>query len=703
MKRSLITIALGGLMTSGVYAQGPQLEEVVVTAQKRAQSLQDVPIAISAFGSDDLERINTATLADLQYSTPNLTVSPNGRSNSSIGIRGVSDFSRNPGYDNRVGVYVDGLFVGRSAAANQATLDLERIEVLRGPQGTLFGKNTVAGAIALSTKAPTNEFYGFVKAEIGNYSRQSITAMVNAPLSDTLFAKVMINDTQRDGHVKNLFTGEDLNGLDDQSIRLQLRYENERTSATLSIDQDERKAPFHGREALIDAPAYAPAPYQVRFDEPQRQDIELEGLGLVIDHELSNGMSFSSLTGYRKTDFKNNAEEDYTDSQVITSAYSRVTSSLGEVSEHTSQEFRWVSPASEEIDYTFGLYYFDQTNESNSSAALLGGVASVQVPAKVGVTSYAAYIHGNISISEKLQFTGGVRYTYEEKDVQFDISDTTRLYLNASYTDNFSTDDISPKLGLNYFMSDDTMLYVSYGRGFKSGGWNVDFVSTLEQLAFDDESVNSAEIGIKTTLWDGRARINLAYYDAQYDDFQVRQFVETAAGGTVATITNAGEVTASGIEADIEILLTDNVSLWATYGNTDSTFDQFKNGGGAGIDFDGNTLPDAPETTYSLALEARFPVASGEVVAQLDYNYRDDFYTNPNNAAINTVDSYDLTNARIGYEPASGDWSVHAWVKNLNDNDDIIYASRSFLGIPHGTYMEPRMTGLTVKYNLGAQ
>jgi iron complex outermembrane recepter protein len=204
MKKSYLALAISAFIGNVVYAEGLQLEEVVVTAQKRAQSLQDVPIAISAFTSSDLDRINTATLADLQYSTPNLTVSPNGRSNSSIGIRGVSDFSRNPGYDNRVGVYVDGLFVGRSAAANQATLDLERIEVLRGPQGTLFGKNTVAGAISLTTKAPTDDVYGFVKAEMGNYSRQSVTAMLNAPLSDNLFAKVMVNDTQRDGYVKNL-------------------------------------------------------------------------------------------------------------------------------------------------------------------------------------------------------------------------------------------------------------------------------------------------------------------------------------------------------------------------------------------------------------------------------------------------------------------------------------------------------------------
>ena len=701
MKKSFLALAVSTLIGNLAYAEGLQLEEVVVTAQKRAQSLQDVPIAISAFTSSDLDRINTATLADLQYATPNLTVSPNGRSNSSIGIRGVSDFSRNPGYDNRVGVYVDGLFVGRSAAANQATLDLERIEVLRGPQGTLFGKNTVAGAISLTTKAPTDEVYGFVKAEIGNYSRQSVTAMLNTPLSDNLFAKVMVNDTQRDGHVKNLFTGDDLNGLDDQSIRVQLRYQNETTNATLSVDRDERKAPFHGREVLVNSPAYAPNPYEVRFDEPQRQDIELEGFSLVVNHELNNGMTFSSLTGYRKTDFKNNAEEDYTDSQVITSPYSRVTSALGEVSEHTSQEFRWVSAGSDTLDYTMGLYYFDQTNESDSSAALLGGVVGVSVPAKVDVNSYAAYLHGNVQLSEKLQFTGGVRYTYEKKDVVFDITDTTGMFLNASYTDDFSTDDISPKLGLNYFVSDDTMLYASYGRGFKSGGWNVDFVSTLEQLAFGDELVNSAELGIKTTLWDGRARVNVAYFDAQYDDFQVRQFVELSNGGTVATLTNAGEVSSSGVEADIEVLLSDYLTLWATYGYTDSAFDSFKNGGGAGIDFDGNKLADAPETTYSIALEARLPVTGGEVVAQLDYNYRDDFYTNPNNAAINTVESYDLSNARVGYEPSSGIWSVHAWVKNLTDNDDIIYASRSFLGLPRGTYMEPRMTGLTLRYNFG--
>jgi iron complex outermembrane receptor protein len=367
-----------------------------------------------------------------------------------------------------------------------------------------------------------------------------------------------------------------------------------------------------------------------------------------------------------------------------------------------SQELRWVSPESDRGDYTFGLYYFDQTNESTSSAALLGGLAGVSVPATVDAKSYAAYVHGTFNFSEKFQFTGGLRYTYEEKDVRFMITDTTGLFTNGSYTDDFDTDDWSPKAGLNWFVNDDTMVYASYARGFKSGGWNVDFISSFEQLAFDDESVDSVEIGLKTTLWDGRARINLAYYDANYDDFQVRQFVETSAGGTIATLTNAGKVSASGFETDIQILLTDYITFWATYGYTDSKFDSFKNGGGPGVNYDGNRLADAPKTTYSLAVEGRIPLSSGDIVLQADYNYRDEFYTNPDNAAVNTVKSYDLANARIGYEPNSGRWSVYAWAKNLLDSDDIIYNNRSFLGIPRGTYMEPRMTGVTVRYNFGS-
>jgi iron complex outermembrane receptor protein len=158
--RVLMAAAMLTATANAVYAGEGQfaLEEVIITAQKREQSIQDVPIAITAFGSEDLERLNASDMSDLQYSTPNLTVSSNLKSTPRLGMRGISDFSRNPGYDNRVSVYVDGMYAGRSAASNQSTLDIERVEVLRGPQGTLFGKNTVAGAISLTTRKPTEEF-----------------------------------------------------------------------------------------------------------------------------------------------------------------------------------------------------------------------------------------------------------------------------------------------------------------------------------------------------------------------------------------------------------------------------------------------------------------------------------------------------------------------------------------------------------------
>jgi iron complex outermembrane receptor protein len=690
-----VSLAIGCVATA--HAQtAPTLEEVVVTAQKRTQSLQDVPIAITALGSEDLERLNAATLADIQYSTPNLTISPNARSNLRVGLRGVSDFSRNPGYDNRVSVYVDGIFVGRSAASNQATLDLERVEVLRGPQGTLFGKNTVAGAISLTSKKADDELRGFVMGKLGNYGYTSVTGMLNGALSDRLFAKVMVNDTQRDGHVDNLFDGSELNGLDDQSLRLQLRWQGDATDVNFALDQDKRGAPFHGREAANDRAA--PEIYEVAFNAPSLQDIDLLGLSLTVDRELDNGMTLSSLTGYRETEFQNSADEDYSPLDVSTSA-------LNETSDHFTQEFRLISAPNERFDYVAGLFYFEQSNQATSSAT--GGAffprpfTGVSVPASVDVTSWAAYVHGNYRISEKLELTGGLRYTWEEKEVDFVITDTTGLFSNGSYRDDRDAEDLSPKIGLNYFASDSTMLYANYARGFKSGGWNVDFISTFEQIAFDDELVDSYEIGMKTDFWDGRGRFNTAVFIAQYSDFQVFQFVPLANGGTISTITNAGEVTTQGIEVDLNIAVTDAITLWATYGYTDATFDSFKDGGGPGVDYDGNSLPDAPENTFSVGVEGRFPAAAGELVISFDYNYRDSFFTNPNNADATAVDAYEILNGRLGYEAQNGRWNAFLWARNLADSDDAIYASRAFLGINREVYLEPRMYGLTLQYNFG--
>ena len=701
-----ILAALGLPVISVVQAAddtSPELEVVVVTAQKRVQSLQDVPIAITALSGADLERINAATLSDIQYSTPNLTVSTNNRSNARIGLRGVSDFSRNPGYDNRVSVYVDGIYVGRSAASNQSTLDLERVEVLRGPQGTLFGKNTVAGAINLTTKLPDGEFNGFVEANVGNYGYQSLTGMVNGSLiDDKLYGKLMVNNSQRDGHVKNLYNGDDLNGIDDQSLRGQLRWQLDATEINLALDYNERGAQFHGREALNDTAA--PNKFEVAFNKGSLQSVELFGFSGIVEHELDNGMQFISLSSYRETDFQNSADEDYgpVDFVGVGSPFQDAQSAIGEESEQFSQEFRLSSAMNETYDYVVGVYYFNQTNSATTSAAVGNNLVSVLVPAQVDVKSYAAFVHGNYRLTEQLQFTGGLRYTYEEKSIDFSISDTTGLFTNGSLTDDRDSSDLSPKLGLNYFANDDLMFYTSYAKAFKSGGWNADFVESLDGLSFDDEEVDSFEFGAKSTFWDNRARLNVSIFNSEYSDFQVQQFVELPGNITDIILTNAGEVSSRGFEADVNIALSEAFTMWATYGYTDASFDSFKNGGGDGIDYDGNKLPDAPEQSFGLGLEGRFQLSDKiNLIAQLDYSYRDSFFTNPSNADSTAVESYDRSNARLGIESIEGDWSVYLWAKNLADSDNETYRSRSFLGINRAVYMEPRMYGLSVKYKFG--
>lgn len=695
--KTAMAVAISSIFASPVNAL--MLEEVVVTAQKRAQSIQDVPIAISAFGADDLERLNAKDMSDMQFSTPNLTISYNGKTIPRIGMRGISDYSRNPGYDNRVSVYVDGIYAGRSSASNQSTLDIERVEVLRGPQGTLFGKNTVAGAISLTSKKPSEDLHGSVEFDVGNDDYVSVTGMVNTPIiEDKLYAKLMVNDNQRDGYRTNVYNGDELNGLDDQSARLQLRWLMDNGEVNFSVDKTRDITDGIYTESVNDP--VAPKKFEINANEELVQSIEGHGAGLTIDYSLPNDFELTSISGYRETDYLYNNDEDFSHLDV---AYSTTT----EKSEHFSQEFRLASPANETFDYVVGLFYFEQTNESSSSA--IGGAlfpnpnTFVTVPAEVDVTSMAAYFHGNYRFNDKWSLTGGLRYTYEEKSLEYTITDTTGLFTNGSLDDSRNAEDVSPKIGVNYFFDENTMFYASYAKSFKSGGWNVDFISTFDSIAFDDEQVDAYELGVKSTLADGRVRLNMALYQSSYSDFQVFQFVPISTGGTILTITNAGEVTAKGFEADVNWAVSENFTLWAAYGYSDSVFDEFKDGGGPGIDYDGNDTVDAPSSSYSLGLEYVQPIGTvGELVASLDYSYRDKFYTNPNNLEENAVGGYDLVNARIGIESSEGDWSVFLWGKNLADADDINDQSVSFLGVQRASYIEPRSYGLTFKYNFGS-
>jgi len=575
MFKSSLAISIGAITAAlampaiSQQNSGATLEEVVVTAQKRDQSLQDVPLAITVLGAADLERINAQDIKDIQFSTPNLTVDGSNAVQQSFGIRGISDFSRNPGYDNRVGVYVDGVWVGRSTASNQAAIDIQSIEVLRGPQGTLFGKNTVAGAISITTKKPTEDLSGSLAVDLGNYNLQKTTASINVPLSDNVLTKLNVSTTKRDGYVEDVLKSKDYDDRDEQAIRGQLLWNlSDNTEVLFGFDRVDNE--LSGTISERDGDPLAPKPYEVALNGAQDMASEVKGMGLTINHTLASGFELTSITGKRYSEWTlTDNDEDYTASAI------GVSSSFIEESDHISQEFRLASPENDDFDYVLGVYFLDQkitgTNDSVAPLAFLvpsdttGFLLESRADSEVDVSSFAAFAHGNYQLTDSLELTAGLRYTKEEKEIDYSISDTGPFFTNATLKDDRSASNWSPKASLNWFVNEDVMIYGSYSKAYKSGGWNADMVASADAIAFDDEEVDSFEIGMKSTLLDGRMRFNATAYHANYTDYQVFSFVPLSSGGTLITLTNAGEVTTQGVEMDLQWMINDNWRVWSAY------------------------------------------------------------------------------------------------------------------------------------------
>lgn len=680
---------------------GGGLAEIVVTAQKRSQNLQEVPIAITAVNEADIARLNATDLKDLQLATPSLVIAGNNATQLSFGIRGIADRSRNAGYDNRVGVYVDGVWVGRSAASNQSALDVASVEILRGPQGTLFGKNTVAGAINITTRRPEQDFAAFIETEIGNYDLRRVRATANAPFGGGAAAKVTAALTRRDGFTTNVFNGLGYDEKDDFAIRGQVLLPlGESTELYLSGDHFE--SDFRGLSGERVADAAAPRIHQVSMDGLQDYKIHLQGGSAQLAHEFGDGHMLTSISAYRRelselADF----DEDFTSAPVGFSTQRQL-------SRHFSQELRLSSPSGKRFDYVLGLYYLDQKIDGHGDARVLARALNPALPATfvsavhdevVNGSSFAAFAHGSFRLIDRLQLTAGIRYTHEKKAIDYDIADTSGLFTTGSANLQRSTDDFSPTASLNWFVNDDVMAYIKYAKGFKSGGYNADLIRVLSGLPFGDEKVDSFEAGLKTTLFDDHVRFNLAAYQAKYDDFQVFSFVQLPTGGTVLTATNAGKVTTRGVEIDMQAQATDWLTLFAAYGYNDAKFDSFKDGGGAGIDFDGNRPSESPKHMLNLGAEFRWHAGPGDFVAQFDYSYRSSYFSNPDNRPVNLNQSLELVNLRAGYD--ADRWSLFIWSKNLLDIEQQIYNTRSFLGVGRASFTDPQTYGVTLKVKFG--
>ncbi|QIR15820.1 TonB-dependent receptor [Shewanella aestuarii] len=692
-------------------AESKGIEVIEVTAQKRVQNSQEVPIAMTAVSAADMERMGATEIKDIQFSTPNLTITGGNPNQQSYGIRGISDRSRNPGYDQRLGVYVDGVWVGKGAASNQSALDIESVEVLRGPQGTLFGKNTVAGAININTKRPYDELGGTLSVDAGNYNYTNITGSINIPIAENVAAKFSVNKIDRDGYIDNLFEQakyKDFNNLDSMAARAQLLW-NVSDATEVYITADHFQSDFRnvGSEQTPEADPFAPKPYEVSLNTANNFEVEgVGGVSVTVDHTFENDFNLTSISAYRyeKSNY-DDVDQDFLPLDIATSY-------LDDDSKHFSQELRLASPDEGDFNYLVGLYYLKQDIDGLGGSSLMSAFF-VDWNAEVNNQSWAAFFHTNYDLTETLQLTAGVRYTQETKEIDYFQKDSTGFFLSPqtglevseSFADDRKATDVSPKISLNWFINDDTMLYGGYSKAYKSGGYNADWIVTTEGIEFDDEQVDAYELGIKSTLFDNSLRLNAALFYSDNSDYQVQAMTPLASGGSILTITNAGELTSQGVELDFQYIATDWLRAWGSFGYTDVEFDKFEGctrGGLANQDCSGNRPAEAPKLNYNLGAESFFEVGSGEIFANLQYFWRDEMYSNPSNDLNTLNESYGELSGRVGWRSNSNAWSVSLWAKNLTGEEKQIFNVPSFLQADTAVYNVPRTYGLSLKWNFGS-
>ena len=795
------------------------IEDIVVTATKRSERMKDVPISMSALGSEQIDQTGVRDLKSIAEYIPNLQISQSNDFRSTVTIRGVGAQSRNIGFDARVGVYVDGVYMGQSPSLNQELLDLERVEVLRGPQGTLFGKNTVAGAINLVSKKPNEEFAGQVTADVGNLGYTEFKASVNIPISDKVFTKFTIAKADRDGYVKNIVTGNNLMEVDSLAYRAQLRIQ--------ASDQFEINASFDGLNSdaliLVGKPLTdtfnlfpnqtAPNDREVAFDLDPDDKRDVYGGHLDLNYELDSGFTIKSITGYRNTDAVYTNQTDYSPLDIVTIRFA-------DKYKQFTEELQFISPDDEKFTYMVGLYYYDQEAETQRDANIgtdffegffqvfgvpvaanevirqtLGfGVPGVDKTTNFGIVntkSYAAYFNGMYKVTDRFKIGFGMRYSIEDKDVNwtadgrfsghpllipdslsglpdlvnpenagntigttisvesiaavnffspaaaaqlapfislnnlaFNTGTTGPDPLNPQPLINDRQDKFfAPSINLMYAVTDDVNIYAKYSSGYKSGGFNLDFINADELIAnagleFDKETVDSFGVGFKGSFMDNRIKLNMAGFISNYDDYQVNQFVDLGGGRTSIRITNAAKVSTKGIEVEATWHATDELSFNGSLGVLDATFDEFLEGGAGGSDVSGNRLPNATTSNASFSAQYYHELEDFDstLLMRVDLTYRSGFYTTVNNdtvadlnpispffGAVQTpfdyIESMTMINARVGLISNSAGWEVYLWGKNLTDQRKYVDDLRDFFGTIARFPNLPRTYGVEAVFN----
>jgi iron complex outermembrane receptor protein len=682
------------------------LKPIIVTARRREENLQNVPISIAAMNGKEMKNRGIGRVLDLQNSVANFFLGDgtfNRRAFSSI--RGIAGASRAPGVEKRANYYIDEIYVGRSIAVNMDLFDLQRIEILKGPQGTLFGKNTVSGAINITTNKPVNKWEGRINVDAGNLNYLNSYIIFNTPLKDNkLFARFSGKIMRRDGFVKNLFNGKDLNGQNIMNGRLQIRYlPSPNLDINLSFDalRDRRDRRTYG--IALDGLGYsaAPDPREVSHDLNEFEHRDIFGCALNMIYQFSNNYSIKSITAYRKIENWSNWDEDLSpEAFVVGKGTSK--------DAHFAQEIRLTSPLFKQFNFVSGLFCIyqkaDQTFDVRTSPDIPTGPPNFILLSSgpVKSNSLAGYFHGNFNLINKLSLFGGLRYTYEYKTLnwnQFNKSDFGTIYVNLdNYTDTYSQGVFSPQIGLQYKLQDQLIFYGKTTWGYKSGGFGNHTVQSMEHIKLKPEYAVSFEGGVKFKTFNNRLSFNTAAFLSKFDDYQTEIWQAAPFGTILPVYTNAAKVTSKGFEMDLIASPFENLFLMASFGYINAKYDEFTVK--SEYNYEGHRLELAPETEYNLSAEYSVPIVHiGTFSIRADYINKDDYYFDASNTEDFLIEGYDLINGKIGYESSGGSIGIFLWGKNLSDELYMLTRAIAPMPVKCAWYGMPRTFGIQVIYD----
>ena len=671
--------------------------DIVVTASKTgATLLQDTPFAVTAFNAQMLERTGVKDVRDLAAVTPNLLVTQNA-SFSQIYIRGIGSNNVFGGSDPSSTIHLDGVYLARPASYLTNFLDVERIEVLRGPQGTLYGRNSVGGTINVISRKPGNEFVGRIQATYGNYNFARAEGYVSGPLvEDKLAASISFIGSRRDGYLKNIVPG--VGDADNERTiggRGQLRFT---PSAPLEIilraDYVHSDDALAGYVKLLQTTTdplanstlgdYRKIAVNIRPASNRRQ----WGTAGEVNYDVADGLQLKSLTAYRANRLTQVGDTDGT-------ALNGRRTDQFEDQHQFSQEVNLTGKAGA-LTYILGAYYFNEHILVDSSVTTYATNVRANFNPTINTDAIAGFAQGSFAVTEQITLTAGIRYTSEKKkfdQIATNFSLVTGLP-NATYPRTYSTDNTykawTPKFGIELRPTDGLLIYASATKGFKSGGFN--FSSANAAQGFDPEMLWSYEAGAKLDLLDRLLRLNGTVFHYDYSDLQVQSFLSPG----VVDITNASDAKVDGAEFEAQLRPASWLKLGGNLAYLNARYKNYTSAllpGNIPYDASGNRLNLAPKWSYSVFAEADTAIGAGSGFIRGEYNYRTRQFFTASNSGLDTQPGYGLLNASIGYTFPGEHFELLAFARNLSDRE-YVTSTASFASGIVGRVGEPRTYGI---------